>query len=126
MPPDESVMDAFLDGLSPRVPIAQDHAEKVAGVESLLKKNRGVLAELTQFGYFVPIVFASQVQADAFLAAADWSGCVGHDAHGFYLDGVALAAKLGVVLPGPLASYRPKRMDHGLIAAIGIITPEEG
>ena len=125
MPPDESVMDAFLDGLSPRVPIAQDHAAKVQAVESLLKKNRGALAELTQFGYFVPIVFASQVQADAFLAAADWSRCIGHDAHGFYLDGVALAAKLGIVLPVPLASYRPKRMDQRLIDAVGLIAPEE-
>lgn len=113
-------MDALL-GDAPAEDLETEHAEVVTKLETILTQERTALYERMQFGYFVPIVFASQAQADTFLAASTWQGCVEHDEHGFRLNGVALAKQIGIPLPKPLASYRAKTVDPTWVEQVGII-----
>lgn len=95
--------------------IEAEHAELVEKLNSYLGRKDARLQEIVQFGYFVPIVFISQAQADAFLAATGWQEAIEHNEHGFYLNGDILAERLGIALPEPLYDFKAGRIDPAML-----------
>lgn len=80
---------------SARIPSEMDEQRKLAQAH---------IDASNDFDFFTCIVFTSMAQRDAFLDATRW------DAFGKrYIDGLALAKKLGVQLPA--SAYRPPKRE---------------
>lgn len=104
----------------PPARIDLSHAALLDKIDGQLSRDQRALHERVEFGYFVPLLFASQTQADAFLEASGWRDCIEHNEYGFYLNGLKLAQHLGILLPPALATFTPSRIDQRLIDALGL------
>jgi len=113
------------DADDPQETIADDHAKVQEKLESYLGRKDARLQEIVQFGYFIPLVFLSTAQREAFLDAVGWDEVIGYDDYGQYLDGPALAERLRIALPEPLYDFKAGRIDQTLIDAVGIQGEED-
>jgi len=101
---------------------ADDRAELEA-VRAQLKEADARIRDVSGEGFHCTLVFLSESQRDAFVAAVGWPSVEG----GRYIDGVAAAAAMGVPLPAPrVGAISPASPDRKCVAS-GIIPgyPEE-
>ena len=98
-------------------PEAADRAE-AAAVRQNLARIDAAAAEVSGEGFTCTLVFATRSQCAAFLAGTRWPAVFG----GRYVDGVAVAAALGVRLPPARPTgIRPPRGPVKADAAVGFI-----
>lgn len=128
-----AVPDMTLPDQSPLVTLAEtgqytgktDEDDKLE-VSEIIKMLRNVDNEAERVmgnGYWVALVFPDTETCDAFKERAGWNE---HSAEGAYVDGMAIAEKLGVELP-PVAPLRFKsqRTDARLVSELGVFHPKK-
>jgi hypothetical protein len=74
--------------------------------DSTIMQIRKAVEEKVSMSYYIPIVFSSQDQCDAFITAMGWDNML--DESKCYLDGNAIARTEGVALP---VSYFKNRKE---------------
>lgn len=82
------------------------------GIEDSIRK------EITS-GYYVCLVFVTADQAQEFVDKAGWRPHL--DDSGSYVDGLAVAKQLGVVVTPESVPFRERRPDRRLVEEVGII-----
>lgn len=96
----------------------RDDKRELEAVRRALKESDQRVKDVSGEGFHATIVFLSENQLKAFLQATGWVSIE----HGRYIDGLALAERLGVPLP-PVrpTSIRPGQGDKKAVRDVGLI-----
>lgn len=95
----------------------KDDAQEVSLIESKLKNSKGFNADAFDMGFYIPIVFLSRAQCDAWLQQTGLASCV--SANKGYVDGVAAAKILGVTLPAASLPFKKNDKPDRLAVEVG-------
>jgi hypothetical protein len=105
--------------------VEKEDAEEASGVLKQLKQTRQAILDSNQMGFWWPLVFVTQKQADEFVRRARWGKAVVQGQFGVYIDGNQLAKILGIDLTPASIRFRDDEQDRRLIEEVGIIPEKE-
>lgn len=114
-PLDEQARKGELNG-----DIEHDDKMESGAVLNLLKKVDEEANRVMGNGYWGAIVFPDEATYQAFLIATGWDE---YTEEGAYIDGLAVAKKLGIQLAVPPIRFKSRRVDKRLLVEVGVYKP---
>lgn len=96
-----------------------DDANELTQITTALQQQQSFNQFAFDMAFYLPVVFISREQADAFLQQTGLAACVEND--GGYIDGIAAAKVLGVSLPKAHFRDLKKGADDKLVIEVGCI-----
>lgn len=97
-----------------------DDATEVSLIEKKLAGQKQFNSDAFDMAFYIPVVFLSKAQADAFLQQTGLVSCL--SVNNGYVDGVAAAKLLNVTLPEAKLHFRKMAGDERLVTEVGCQT----
>lgn len=96
-----------------------DDGNEVAIIQSALRDEKSFFNEAFDMAFYIPIVFQSRAQVDAWLAKTGLASCL--SPNNGYVNGLAAAKLQDITLPPAQLHFRKVASDTTLVNAVGTI-----
>lgn len=101
-----------------------DDALESAAALNLLRRVDREAERVMGNGYWTALVFPDEATCQAFMKAAGWEEL--SEGLGAYVDGLAVAERMGIKLDVPPIRFKSRRQDRRLVEEVGVYDPSSG